>query len=325
MKVACSSLQYEWIEDWAGSTLTAAWAHHGLAITSGGLIVGFRADSQEMCFFADNGRLVNSWPAHLAGAHGITVGDWIGEERLWVADIGLIAKPDSAGSYRYETTGEGQVVCFDLHGKRLYQFPRPESPSYLSGNYMPTAVAVDTCHRKIWIADGYGTSLVHRFSFEGQLELTLTGEEGAGRFSCPHAVFLDHRTARPRLYVTDRGNARLQVYESDGTYLYAVAEGLRAPSALAAIDDALIVADLHARLAVLDKADRLVGFIGADDDASSREGWPNAVTAEGCTIRPNGLSPGLFNSPHGLAADSQGSLYVAEWIIGGRLIRLKAC
>ena len=34
------------------------------------------------------------------------------------------------------------------------------------------------------------------------------------------------------------------------------------------------------------------------------------------------LRPGLFNSPHGLAADADGHLYVAEWLIGGRTIKL---
>jgi len=35
------------------------------------------------------------------------------------------------------------------------------------------------------------------------------------------------------------------------------------------------------------------------------------------------LETGKFNSPHGLAVDAQGNLFVAEWLIGGRFIRLE--
>ena len=35
------------------------------------------------------------------------------------------------------------------------------------------------------------------------------------------------------------------------------------------------------------------------------------------------LTPGKFNSPHGLAADGDGNVYVAEWLIGGRYTQLK--
>ena len=34
------------------------------------------------------------------------------------------------------------------------------------------------------------------------------------------------------------------------------------------------------------------------------------------------LEAGKFNSPHGLAVDANGNLYVAEWLIGGRVTKL---
>ncbi len=33
--------------------------------------------------------------------------------------------------------------------------------------------------------------------------------------------------------------------------------------------------------------------------------------------------PYEFNSPHSLAADANGNLYVSEWLIGGRYTKLK--
>ncbi len=53
-----------------------------------------------------------------------------------------------------------------------------------------------------------------------------------------------------------------------------------------------------------------------------RPGWPNAKNAAGEVVRPPSLTAGKFNSPHGLAADLEGNLYVAEWLIGGRYTQL---
>jgi len=54
----------------------------------------------------------------------------------------------------------------------------------------------------------------------------------------------------------------------------------------------------------------------------ARQGWPNTVDELGNTVRVTDLGPGVFNSPHGLAADASGTVYVPEWLIGGRLVRL---
>ena len=52
------------------------------------------------------------------------------------------------------------------------------------------------------------------------------------------------------------------------------------------------------------------------------EGWPNNTSDEGRTIPTSLLETGKFNSPHGLAVDANGNLYVAEWLIGGRVTKL---
>ena len=39
--------------------------------------------------------------------------------------------------------------------------------------------------------------------------------------------------------------------------------------------------------------------------------------------RPSDLHPGKFNSPHGMTIDKDGNIYVAEWLIGGRMTKLR--
>ncbi len=88
-----------------------------------------------------------------------------------------------------------------LRGEILAELPIPQpepgSPPGIMGDYCPCGTAVDEERvggtGDIWVADGYGSSLVHRFNKQRHHQLTLTGEEGGGRFLCPHAVFIDRR------------------------------------------------------------------------------------------------------------------------------------
>jgi hypothetical protein len=181
------------------------------------------------------------------------------------------------------------------------------------------------------VADGYGSSLVHRFDKQGNHQLTLTGEEGGGRFLCPHAVFIDRRGGKtPELYIADRDNKRVQVYDLQGRYMRTFGTAfLNSPSGFAVSDDLLVVAELYSRLAVVDVQDNFLGYVGASDSARKgfgwpeRPGWPNALSDDTRVVRAYPPVPYEFNSPHSLATDADGNLYVSEWLIGGRYTKLK--
>ena len=78
--------------------------------------------------------------------------------------------------------------------------------------------------------------------------------------------------------------------------------------------DLLIIAELRARLAILDRNDNLVCKLGDNGVIAEAEGWPN--------VSAHLISPVKFNSPHGIAVDHAGSVYVAEWLIGSRITKL---
>jgi DNA-binding beta-propeller fold protein YncE len=316
-----------WDEGWVAAELYGedSWAHHDLAVTSDQRIVGFRSGGDSFWFLDRDGRLLGEWASDLGEGHGLTIVGPAGAEQLWVADPGVTFARDADGLHdAVLSSGHGRVVAFDLAGNRLAELPTPGLPIYEEEIYRPTTVEVDQAgDGSVWVADGYGAELVHRLSRQGEVLLSLSGEEGAGRFDCPHGVLIDRRQPqRPQLYVTDRGNNRIAVYDLDGSFLRVVEEGLREPSGLGVRGDQLVVAELQARVTILDGEDRVVERIGDDGDAMSRPGWPNALGADGRTVRPD-LRPGSFNSPHGIAVDATGDIYVAEWTLGGRVVRLR--
>jgi hypothetical protein len=325
--------RYEWLEDWADvlapEQAQSGWAHHGLAVARSGEIVGFHPARAEVVIFDRAGRVSRSWPVGLKEGHGLTLVEDDGREHIWVADPGTKMRKAPDNSYQRDVSpGQGQVVKFGLDGAEVTSLPRPPHAAYERGFFAPTAVAVnETRHGgngDVWVADGYGESLVHRYSVDGRYLSTLTGEESpGGRFNCPHGLFIDRRHSTPELWVADRGNARVQVYDTDGHWLRTVGEGfLNSPSAFATDGPNIVVGELYARLAVVDMDDRLVGYLGEDDQARRRPGWPNGLGPDEQPARNPNLQPGRFNSPHGLASDADGNIYVAEWLIGGRMIKL---
>ncbi|MGI8868220.1 MAG: hypothetical protein ACR2F6_05050 [Mycobacteriales bacterium] len=323
---------YHWREDWAQQptdhSAHVGWAHHGLAVTVAGELLGFHPGEPSLLVFNADGTLARSVRCPVREAHGLTLVMQHDVEYLWIADNGVKPVLQSDGSYRPgQPDTAGQVIEIALDGAVVQRLQTPPLEIYQSAAYSPTSVAIaEERHGgsgDVWVADGYGQSLVHRFSAGGDYLATISGKEGtAGAFSCPHAVFIDRRGEEPELYIADRGNAQVQVYSLDGVFRRSFGNGyLTSPSAFATVGDLLVVAELFAQLALLDAEDQLIGYVGTDPAARDRPGWPNVLNQSGSTAHPP-LRPGRFNSPHGIATDRDGAIYVTEWLVGGRLVKL---
>ena len=335
MRIGFGSHHYEWIEDWAHIPNDAArregWAHHGFVTTSQNTLIGFHPGESSVLVFNQEGALLRSWPIDLAEGHGLALCHEDSEERLWIVDNG--SKKLKCHGYDNPPGKDqvsGRVVKFSLDGQALSQLQRPLLPVYEGTRFAPTAVAVNEevhgGNGDVWVADGYGAYLVHRFDREGHHLSSLSGEEGAGRFDCPHGIFIDRRKAEAELYVADRSNARFQVYDLEGAFKRVFgSEFLTTPSAMVTYQDVMVVAELRARLTLLDIDDRLLGYLGDNEAVSYLDGWPNTLDEQGQIVPSDRLEPGKFNSPHGLVVDNEGNLYVSEWLIGGRYIKLARC
>ena len=337
---------YEFRRHWADVSAipraAASWAHNGIVATSTGELVGFHAG--QLVAFDRSGGLLWTVETELTEGHGITLVKENGQEYLWICDPSFVFESVAndgdeewsplfgKGIRRHKD--EPRVVKMSLDGRIQTELPVPstgsDSPQGLMGTYCPCGCAVDEERfggsGDIWVADGYGLSIVYRFDKHGNELARLTGEEGAGRFLCPHSVYIDRRPGKPiELYIADRENRRVQVYNLEGHYLRTFGESfLSSPSGFAQWGDVLVIAELYARLAILDVNDDLIGYVGDDSPSDevhawpTRPGWPNALDTSGrVATAPHDLDPGHLNSPHSLAVDTDGNLYVSEWLIGG--------
>lgn len=157
-----------------------------------------RGDHPIMCFEGDTGKLVTSWGDGLfATPHGLAVDS---QDNVWVTDV-----------------GHHQVFKFSHDSELLMTVGIRDVPG-LDGTHFnkPTDVAI-TPSGEFYVADGYGNSRVAKFSARGRF-LFDWGKKGdqPGEFNLPHGISLD---AQGRVYVADRSNSRVQIFDSNGKFL----------------------------------------------------------------------------------------------------------
>jgi DNA-binding beta-propeller fold protein YncE len=156
----------------------------------------------------------------------------------------------------------------------------------------PTAVAFDDAGT-VFVTDGYNHSRVARFSASGAFERDWgTHGSGDGELRTPHGVCVDREG---RVYVADRENARVQIFDRDG--------------ALVAIWPSALVGRPWA---VACPADGFVYVVdGGDQDPDRPRGGIAKLTPDGRAIaRFDGT--GILDGAHAIAVGRDGALFVAE-------------
>ncbi len=308
MTIGKDDYKYEWIEDWAkipGTQSTETNGRtHGIVISKTGNVIIFNQADPAVLVFDSSGKLVDSWGSRFNGAHGLTLTEEGGTEYLWLTD-------------QYS----GEVLKTTLSGEEILLIKKPHLNIYIEKEYSPTWAAVFEerfgGNGDIWLTDGYGSNYIHQYNKEGIYLKSINGEKGnAGAFECPHSVFFDYRKSEPELYVADRANKRFQVFDPDGNFKRSFGDDfLGCPCRGVVKDGVLYVPELCARLTILDENDKLITYLGQNEQVCEVPGWPD---------HPKKLiEPGKFNSPHDMAVDKYDNLYVVEWIKGGRITKLK--
>ncbi len=275
----------------------------GVATDSQDRVYAFNRGEHPMIVFDADGNFLDAWGEGVfTNPHGLYIGP---DDTIFAAD-------------NFDHT----VRIFDTHGnlkQTLGEKNKASDTGFIPGKSpvqygggpfnRVTNVALDKAG-ELFVADGYGNSRVHKFSNAGEY-LFSWGEpgNGPGEFNLPHAIAIDEDD---RVYVADRENSRIQVFDRHGGYL-ATWEHVTRP------DDLFI-----------DKAGVL--YVAELGEIAGRpthaEILPHAAHASVCLLELDGslihrfgerdaVQPGNFFAPHGIWADSRGDLYVAEVIYSG--------
>lgn len=307
--------KYECHHDWGTLPSSIQWeTSHGVAVDSEGLIYithrGYGKNVMDtVVVFDPAGKFVRSFGKQwFYGGHGIDIRNEGGEEFLYLSQNvhakspGIVVKTSRKGDIVWEHKG-----------------PPPETDLYKDKKpYSPTNVAFGPDGR-FWVGDGYGSHYVHEYDKSAKYVRSWGGlGDGPGQMKTPHGIWLDDRKGRePSLVVADRANARLQYFTLDGKHVGFVKE-VSFPAHFDIRGDVLLVPDLHARVSLFDKDNKVIAHLGHD------AAWTKKVL-DGFKVRnqPKDWLPGKFIHPHDACYDKDGNIFVVEWVNTGRVTLLR--
>jgi DNA-binding beta-propeller fold protein YncE len=248
----------------------------------------FNRGTHPMIVFNPEGDIVDTWGhGEFANPHGVTIG------------------PD--GSIYTVDNGDHTVKKFTPKGEKLAEIQAQHPAKAMSGDPFcyPAHLAIDPKTGNMLVADGYGNARVHKYDPDGNL-IESWGESGTapGQFNIVHNLIVDDDGL---VYIADRENQRVQVFDLDGKFVTQWNDMSRVAAICmdANTDDPNIYlgeyfcgigsnkmgTNLGPRVSVMNRNGDVLARVGTES---------------------YGDEPGRFYSPHGIAVDSKGDIYVAE-------------
>jgi 6-bladed beta-propeller len=199
--------------------------------------VGSHADP--LMHYDASGKLIGHMGADLfAFPHGIHVDQ---DGNVWVTDP---LPPDGRGAGG--NVGQ-QVTKLSSTGEILLQLGTRKVSGRGPNEFSSPSDVVVGRNGDIFVADGHGEGTNERIMkfdkngvFLRQWGKPGNGPCGAGEFSSLHALAID---SRGRLFIGDRDNNRIQIYDQDGSYLACWYQFSRPSGIYIDADDNLFVAD----------------------------------------------------------------------------------
>ena len=267
----------------------------GIAVDDRNRVYLFNRGSDPVVILDRDGEFLASWGhGQFANAHGAHIG---ADQCLYLTD-----------------NGNHTVRKFSLDGQLLLTIGVMNKPAaFMSGR--PFCRCTHTAlapNGDIFVSDGYGNAAIHKFDPNGR-HLMSWGQPGSGpgEFNLPHNICCD---ADGWVYVADRENHRVQIFDQNGRYESQI-NNMHRPSGLAITSGrcpCCVIGELHSyqpvnrlppnlgpRVTFIDQSSQVVSRIDRGEGAGTR--------------------PAQFVSPHAIAFDSMGDMYVgdvvaADWV-----------
>jgi sugar lactone lactonase YvrE len=166
----------------------------------------------------------------------------------------------------------------------------------------------------IFVADGHGgdtNARIVKLAKDGTF-IKAWGKKGSGpgEFNVPHRLALD---SSGRLFVADRSNSRIQIFDQDGKFLAEWKQFGRPSGVFIDRNDVIYVADSESNNA------QNPGFKRGLRIGSAKDGTVTALIPDPLPVK-EGTGPGTGSAAEGVAADAEGNVYGAE-VDARRLMR----
>ena len=276
-------------EDWGD--MPADWTYKeatSVGVDSKDNVYVFNRGTHPMVVFDREGNLLRTWGDGIfTNPHGLTIGP---DDSVYCTDA-----------------GDATVRKLTTEGKLLLTLGTKGKPSARMGGEplsIPTHLAVDPRNGDLYVADGYGNARVHMYTPDGKF-VKSWGESGTdpGQFNIVHDIDIDEDGW---VYVADRENRRIQVFDTDGAFQAQWVNLTRAAAVhvdrrsgglvyvgeyYGGIGSNVLGTDIGPRITVFDRQGTVKSRVG-------RYSY--------------GDEEGRFYAPHGIAVDSRGDVYVAE-------------
>ena len=231
-----------------------------------------------------NGRLIETWDQHnqkFVRPHRILVSPYDADRHIWLVDDGAHA------IYKFTRDGKQLVMTLGTpmqSGNDATHFARPTDIAWLPDG-------------TFFVSDGYVNTRVVKFDKNGKFLMTW-GQPGTppnetrpSYMNTVHAIAIDKNR---KIYISDRANSRVQVFDENGKFLDAWPNVRRPYSFLLTEDQHLWIADgITQKFTKFDLNGRLLYSWGTF-----------------------GAFPGGFWGVHQFHTDSEGNLYTADVHVG---------
>lgn len=302
VRTGSGEMTFETVPGWGldanGKSIIGA-THGGVVIDKSGNI--YTSANIGVFVFSPDGKLVRRF---------------VGKDYSSLHDIEIRSEGDDEYIYGARNQSAEGIKFHAVTGDVVLRLPFPKESKLNLKRFNPTAITVAP-NGDIILSDGYASNHIFKFDKNGKY-LMHFGTKGNGmqQFNTAHGMTLDTRYDEPRLLVCDRNhtpNGRLVHYSLDGKFIGEVTTGLGMPTSVAIHGDFVAVPDLLGKLHILDKTNKVIAVIGENPDKKKGRSFG---------IKQADWVEGAFSGTHGSYWDKDGNLYVQDWNVSGRLMKL---
>src|SRR5688572_24825992 len=276
--------------------------HGGVAVSSPGEVyVSVQDPTAGLQVYASDGKFLRNVPNAPSDFHGFVI------------------RKQADGEFIYGATMRGQtVVKMRLDGGIVMTIGSSSIPDQFkvtnarSGQLALLLTGLDVApNGDIYVTDGYASDFIHRFDRNGKYLSSFGGKAAPYSFNTLHKLAIDTRFEPARLIAVDRANNRVVHMTLTGEFLGVVATDLLLPAAIVISGDYAVIGELNGRVTLLDKTGAVAARVGANTEQGTGTN----------KIPPAQWKTGLVLSPHGVAINDRGDLFVAEFNSFGRVHR----